>query len=119
MLERSNNSLDALNNSSNVSSSRERNCVETITNKQILQFTVFVPDNNALQTVDISTLDNDTIDNLIQAHIFQGVYYSTNLTDNSSITTESISGANVTLQKTGNSSDFTGRSMKKIKMACN
>ncbi|GAA5807853.1 hypothetical protein MFLAVUS_001232 [Mucor flavus] len=62
--------------------------------------TVFVPSNDAFDDVDVSSLDNQTINNMIQAHIFQGVYYSTNLTDNSPITAESeYGGSNVTLEE--------------------
>ncbi|GAA5799273.1 hypothetical protein HPULCUR_004683 [Helicostylum pulchrum] len=62
--------------------------------------TVFVPSNDALENIDVSNLDNQTINNMIQAHIFQGVYYSTNLTDNSPITAESeYGGSNVTLEE--------------------
>lgn len=49
---------------------------------------------------------------MIQAHIFQGVYYSTNLTDNSPITAESeYGGSNVTLEENADNG-FTGIKIK-------
>lgn len=69
---------------------------------------MFVPSNDALENIDVSNLDNQTINNMIQAHIFQGVYYSTNLTDNSPITAESeYGGSNVTLEE-NTDNGFTG-----------
>ncbi|KAI9359778.1 hypothetical protein BD770DRAFT_409482 [Pilaira anomala] len=60
--------------------------------------TLFVPNNDAFQNVDVSTLDEQTISDLIQAHTFKGVYYTTNVTYDTPVTAESESGANVTLE---------------------
>jgi hypothetical protein len=72
--------------------------------------------------LNLATLNNDTIESLIQAHIYPGVYYSTNITsdDGNNITATSVSGTNITLQASspnnetdGSSSGFTGKLYRK------
>lgn len=70
-------------------------------------FTLFIPVNDALQNLSTSTLDNQTLMNIFQAHVFPGVYYSTNLTTDQNVTIESTAGTNVTLQKDPNTGAVT------------
>ncbi|KAG2200092.1 hypothetical protein INT47_007737 [Mucor saturninus] len=87
LLERSSSTWDSLNNYNN--------------------FTVFVPNNNALQNVDLSNFEDDVINNLISAHIFQGVIYSSNITNTTDVSAQSLAGTDVVLQRSGNSPNFT------------
>ncbi|KAL9549926.1 hypothetical protein MBANPS3_004984 [Mucor bainieri] len=58
--------------------------------------TIFVPTNDALQNLNFTDLNNETLDGALKAHIVPGVYYTTNLT-NEPTTVESVGGTNITL----------------------
>lgn len=73
------------------------------------QFTVFAPDNNAFQNVDLSNFSDEALNNLVSAHIFQGVIYSSNITNTSDVSAQSLAGTDAILQRTGNSPNFTGK----------
>ncbi|GAN09133.1 beta-Ig-H3/fasciclin [Mucor ambiguus] len=49
-------------------------------------FTFFAPNNRALKGVNFRKMDNATIKNIIMNHLVEGVYYSTNLTENATST---------------------------------
>lgn len=70
---------------------------------------MFVPINDAFQNLSTSTLDNKTLMNVFQAHVFPGVYYSTNLTADQDVTIQSTAGTNVTLHKDANTGAITGK----------
>lgn len=54
-----------------------------------------------------SQVDNQTLPNLLAAHIVQGVYYTTNITNaTEDITAQSLAGQNITLSK--NDTNFFG-----------
>ncbi|GAN08459.1 conserved hypothetical protein [Mucor ambiguus] len=58
--------------------------------------TIFVPTNDALQNLNFTELNNDTLEGALKAHIVSGVYYTTNLTSEPT-TVESVGGTNITL----------------------
>ncbi|CEP13126.1 hypothetical protein [Parasitella parasitica] len=58
--------------------------------------TMFVPTNDALQNLNFTDLNNETLQGALKAHIVPGVYYTTNLTSEST-TVESVGGTNITL----------------------
>lgn len=49
-------------------------------------FTFFAPDDRALKGVNFKNMDNATIKNIVMNHLVEGVYYSTNLTENAAST---------------------------------
>lgn len=59
--------------------------------------------------MDISNYEQDVINNLISAHIFQGVIYSSNITNTTDVSAQSLAGTDVILQRSGNSPNFTGK----------
>ncbi|ORE03682.1 FAS1 domain-containing protein [Rhizopus microsporus var. microsporus] len=71
---------------------------ETLAN--MTNATYFVPVDNAFATTGQSQVDNQTLPNLLAAHIVQGVYYTTNITNaTEDITAQSLAGQSITLSK--------------------
>ncbi|CAO3684202.1 hypothetical protein G6F70_001951 [Rhizopus microsporus] len=71
---------------------------ETLAN--MTNVTYFVPVDNAFAMTGESQVDNQTLPNLLAAHIVQGVYYTTNITNaTEDITAQSLAGQNITLSK--------------------
>ncbi|CEG70152.1 hypothetical protein RMATCC62417_06099 [Rhizopus microsporus] len=71
---------------------------ETLAN--MTNATYFVPVDNAFAMTGQSQVDNQTLPNLLAAHIVQGVYYTTNITNaTEDITAQSLAGQNITLSK--------------------
>ncbi|KAI9483655.1 MAG: FAS1 domain-containing protein [Benjaminiella poitrasii] len=77
-------------------------------------FTLFAPDDDALEDFEFENMSNETIRSIVMAHIVPGVYYSTNLTEqaaanngNTNLTTMnnielpvSVNGSKITLNNT-------------------
>jgi hypothetical protein len=56
---------------------------------------LFAPNNEALQNANLSQYDNETLAAIVRNHIVQGVYFTSNITGNSTI--NSLSGGNLTV----------------------
>ncbi|KAI9019322.1 hypothetical protein CLU79DRAFT_888677 [Phycomyces nitens] len=70
--------------------------------------TMFAPTNKALDRIDFKKYDTQTLVNLVQTHILQGVYYSTNFTEatagNGTVQLSSMNGVQFPITVSNNGS---------------
>ena len=64
----------------------------------VSQITFFAPTDDALKAANLSQYDNATLATILKNHVVQGIVYTTNVTQNTTITT--LAGGNVSLANT-------------------
>jgi uncharacterized surface protein with fasciclin (FAS1) repeats len=82
----------------------------------LLQITIFAPTDQALENANISQYSNDTLAKILRNHVVEGVYYTSNITNSSALTTYDngqLTFTNVT--GTVNTNETTNQGFKLLK----
>jgi uncharacterized surface protein with fasciclin (FAS1) repeats len=64
----------------------------------VSQITFFAPTDEALKAANLSQYDNATLAAILKNHVVQGIVYTTNITENTTLTT--LAGGNLSLANT-------------------